>query len=55
VIPAVDAALAALRIESGELPSDEMDGYPFPGWRDGRCYCQVCQGRRAAIGFWHAS
>jgi hypothetical protein len=30
-IPTVDAAIAALRIEAGELPADELDGYPFPG------------------------
>jgi hypothetical protein len=35
----VDAALAALRIESGELPSDEMDGYPFPGEERHGCTC----------------
>ncbi|MFI6296773.1 hypothetical protein ACIBEJ_34650 [Nonomuraea sp. NPDC050790] len=28
-IPTVSAALAALRIECGELPSAAMDGYPF--------------------------
>jgi len=30
-IGTVSAALAALRIEAGELPADELDGYPFPG------------------------
>jgi hypothetical protein len=29
-IPIVSAALAALRIEAGELGADAMDGYPFP-------------------------
>ena len=27
----VSAAEAALRIESGELPAEELEGYPFPG------------------------
>lgn len=30
-IPTVCAALAALRIEVGELPADEMDDFTFPG------------------------
>lgn len=39
-IPTVDAALAALRIEAGELPADELDGYPFPGEEsDKDCTC----------------
>lgn len=38
-IPTVDAALAALRVEAGELPPDEMDGYPFPGEERLGCTC----------------
>lgn len=39
-IPVVGAALAALRIEVGELPEDELEGYPFPGEpRPGICTC----------------
>lgn len=39
-IPVVGAALAALRIEAGELPEDELEGYPFPGEpRTGICTC----------------
>lgn len=30
-IPTATAALAALRIEAGEMPATELDGYPFPG------------------------
>lgn len=30
-IPAVDLALACLRIEDGSLSADEVDGYTFPG------------------------
>jgi hypothetical protein len=30
-IPTLEAALVALRIEVGELSSEELDGYPFPG------------------------
>jgi hypothetical protein len=26
-------------------------GFTPSGWRDGRCHCDVCQTRRAAIGF----
>lgn len=38
--PAVGAALAALRIELGELPESELDGYPFPGEDSGPpCTC----------------
>ncbi|MEU6709908.1 hypothetical protein ABZ897_00400 [Nonomuraea sp. NPDC046802] len=29
-IPTVSAALAVLRIECGDLPAADMDGYPFP-------------------------
>jgi hypothetical protein len=39
-IPAVDAALTALRIEAGQVPEDEMDGYRFPGEDDDvQCTC----------------
>jgi hypothetical protein len=39
-IPTVEAALAALRIEAGELPAEELDGYPFPGEvPPGACIC----------------
>lgn len=27
----LSAAIASLRIECGELPAEELDGYPFPG------------------------
>lgn len=27
----ISAAEAALRIEAGDLPAEELDGYPFPG------------------------
>jgi hypothetical protein len=30
-IPTVEAAAAALRIACGELPAEELEGYPFPG------------------------
>lgn len=30
-IGTVSAALAALQIAVGELPADELEGYPFPG------------------------
>lgn len=30
-IPTAAAAVAALRIEAGELPADELAGYPWPG------------------------
>ena len=43
-IPTISAADAASRIAAGELPYDEMDGYPFPGEPDplddpARCIC----------------
>ena len=37
-IPTVGAAMAALRIEIGELPADELDGlFPDPNWNP--CIC----------------
>jgi hypothetical protein len=36
-IPTVDAALAALRVEAGELPPNEMESYPSSG--EERCGC----------------
>lgn len=39
-IHTVSAALAALRIEAGELPADEMDRYPFPDEaEEAQCIC----------------
>lgn len=43
-IPTISAADAAARVAAGELPWDEMEGYPFPGEPDplddpARCIC----------------
>jgi hypothetical protein len=38
-IPTVDAALTALHVEAGELPTDEMDDYPFAGEETDDCTC----------------
>lgn len=41
VLPIVTAAETALRIQVGELPPSELDGYPFPGEPEpvGDCIC----------------
>jgi hypothetical protein len=39
-LPTISAADAALRIEAGEMPASELDGYPFPGEDPpGHCIC----------------
>lgn len=49
-IPALSAAIAAARIEVGELPAGELDDYPFPGEDTGPdCICAPEQ--RARGGF----
>lgn len=39
-LPLMSAAETALRIQAGELPESEMDGYQFPGEQPaGECIC----------------
>jgi hypothetical protein len=49
-IPTVSAALAAFRIEAGELPASELESYPFPG-EDTSDPCTCPPGLRERGGF----
>ena len=47
----VSAALAALRVDIGELPASELDGYPFPGEPEDESGCTCPAELRARGGF----
>lgn len=53
-IPTITAALMALRIECGEEPADQMDGYPFPEEERDESGC-TCPPDLVARGGWRSS